>query len=105
MSKDIFESIDDMVSLLHKQIATYGQMKRALRLAELAGVPPKEFKGMVSTRVVEGPYPMSHPWLKATFVLTVDGVKTEFPLKDVHKDLWPDDIRKAYCRHERMKHR
>jgi hypothetical protein len=103
MTKDIFESIDEMVALLHKQIETYGQMKHALRLAELAGVPPKEFKGMVSTRVIEGPYPMARPWIGVTFVLTVDGAKTEFPLKDVHKDLWPEDILAKYRRYEMRK--
>lgn len=100
MTKDIFESIDNMVALLHKQIETYGQMKRALRLAELAGVPPKEFKGKVSTRVIQGPH-MWRPWLKATVVLKIDGTATEFPLVDVHHDLWPEDILRAYRRHKR----
>lgn len=51
----------------------------------------------------EGPYPVSRPWLGATFVLIVDGTKTEFPLKDVHKDLWPEDILAKYRRYGRGK--
>lgn len=100
MTKDIFESIDTMVALLHKKIETYGQMKRALRIAELAGVPPKELKGMVGTRVIEGPH-MGRPWLRATFVLKIDDTKTEFPLVGVHHDLWPDDLLAQYRRHNR----
>ena len=105
MSEELHRKLDEMAVLCMQQVDTIRKYKRALRLAELVGVPPKELKGMVSTRVIEGPYPLSRPWLRATFVLRVDDVKTEVPLTDVHKDLWPDDIRAKYERHQQKRRR
>jgi len=81
-----------------------GQMKRALRIAELLGVHPRALKG----RVRMGTYDMGtnyySPW-KAT-VLRVwvdDDPVREFKLGDVHLELWPTDIRLAFERNEKKK--
>lgn len=100
MSEELHDKLDQMAALCAQQIDTIKKFKRALRIAELAGVPPKELKARVGTRVVQGPH-MWRPWLKATFVLEIDEVKMEFPLGDVHHDLWPDDLLAQYKRHNR----
>lgn len=100
MSGELHDKLDQMAALCAQQIETYGQLKRALRIAELAGVPPKEFKGRAGIRVIQGPHTW-RPWLKATFVLKIDDTKTEIPLADVHHDLWPDDLLAQYRRHKR----
>jgi hypothetical protein len=100
MSEELHDKLDQMAALCAQQIDTIKKFKHALRIAELAGVPPKELKGMVGTGVIEGPH-MRRPWLRATFVLKIDDTKTEIPLADVHHDLWPDDLLAQYRRHKR----
>lgn len=96
--KDIFESIDLMIELLTKQIANHRELKKALRIAEQLGVPPKELKGKVSTSFRNGARSKfdQRPWVKSELVITHDGTKYEFPLLMVHKDLWPEDMLKKY---------
>lgn len=80
---NIFESIDEMVSLCQRKIDLLGQMKRALRIAELLGV---------------------HPWKTTVLRVWVDDDPVrEFKLVDVHLELWPKDLRAAFERNERKK--
>ena len=101
--KDIFENIDHMVELLTQQIEQYRKLKRCLRIAELVGIPPKDLKGQVRFGVVNLGGNQFRPWTQMVARVTIDGVTTDYPLKDVHKDLWPEDTRAAYERW--MKHR
>jgi len=48
---EFYENIDNLCDLLRKQIKLYGELKRSCRIADLLGVPPKELKGKIGTRV------------------------------------------------------
>lgn len=103
--KDIFESIDRLIVLETERIRLLRELKKALRLAELAGVPAKDVKGRMQSSVqstgVSSYDP--RPWLKMVFRLKLEGDTTwrEWPLKDVHKDLWPQSMLDAYAKYER----
>lgn len=94
----VFENMDALVALLHKQIALYGEMKRALMLANIVGIPPKDIKGKMGTTVHSYGRPLySKPWRKDELVVKLDGVEVaRKKLIDVPLDLWPDDIRAEY---------
>lgn len=97
---DIYTNIDEMIVLLHHKIELVTKLKRALRLADLLGIPPKSLKEPVSMRVRDSDaVHQSHPkpWLfKVLSVRVGDAPWEDFALKDVHHDLWPDDMLKAY---------
>lgn len=98
--KDIFESIDQMIPLLTKQIELYRELKKALRIAEQLGVPPKELTGKVSTSVrndMNSPFDPK-PWTRCTFIIKHEATKYEFPLMMVHTDFWPPKMLEAYNR-------
>lgn len=94
---EMYENIDHMVGLLHEQIETCSKLTRAFRLADLLGIPPKELTGKISTRVIDDDR-MFRLWKGAIFVVKYDGVEHRFPLKEVHVDLWPADMRVQYER-------
>jgi hypothetical protein len=92
------DNIDHMVELLHKQIDTYRQLQRGLLLAGLLAVPPKDIKEPLRHSVIEG-CSVLRPWVGAVLRVRIgDGPEQEFPLKDVDRRLWPEDIRRAYER-------
>ena len=96
---DIFQNIDELNVLLHRKIELLGELKRALRIAELVGRSPKDM-GKVTIRVSRNAW--SHdprPWQKATFSVRVgDDPWEDFALSQVHKDLWPEDLLQVYNR-------
>jgi len=101
---DIFSNINELIPKLYKQIELYQELKRALRLAELLGVSPKEMKGKVRAGVIDGrsgPRYDPQPWRGAIFHVTYNGVDHKFPLTKVHKDLWPEEHLRAWERHQK----
>jgi len=101
---NIFESIDEMVALCQRKIDLLGQMKRALRIAELLGVHPRDIRGKIRM----GPYDTGKnyyfPWTTTVLRVWVDDEPVrEFKLVDVHLELWPKDLRAAFERNERKK--
>lgn len=99
----VFENMDELIALLHKQIALYGEMKRALMLANLIGVPPRDIKGKMSCVVYTNGAPLyARPWRTQELVVRLDGVEVaRKKLIDVPLDLWPDDVRLEYERHQK----
>ena len=90
------EAIDELIRLELEKHALQRQMKRSLRLCQLMGWRPKEMPKPVSTSVVPGKS-IHTPWSGADLIIRVDGETTRaVPLKDVHLDLWPDDLRKQF---------
>jgi hypothetical protein len=104
---DVYTNIDEMTVLLQRQIELYQELKRALRLAELLGIPPKELKQKVSTTIRDtGPSSSYNPrpWLfKVLSVRVGDAPRQDFALRDVHHDLWPVDMKQAYAKWEKHK--
>jgi len=99
--KDIYESLDKMMALCHEKIRLMGELKKALRMADLLGIPAKDIKGKLRHEVWAGNGNMRRPWVGAHYTLQLDdGPVHKFPLIDVHKDLWPDDMLAAYKRWE-----
>jgi hypothetical protein len=96
---DAVAAIDEMLVLLHKKIELMRQLKRALLLADLLGLPPKRMTG----KLRQGAYDLEHRsvqrWRGFVLRVTYEGETREFPLKDVHLDLWPADVRAEYERH------
>lgn len=101
----VFENMDELIALLHKQVALYGEMKRALMLANLIGIPPKDIKGkMVTTMHSYGAPLYARPWRTQEIVVTLDGVEVaRKKLIDVPLDLWPDAVRLEYERVQRRR--
>lgn len=105
MTDDIYDSLDKMIDLCERKIKTMKELKRALRLADVLGIPAKNVKGPMRVGVYEG-HSYFRPWTSATLKITYDGEDREFPLMTVHKELWPADILQAYEREQkRMKRR
>jgi len=106
---DVYTNIDEMTVLLQRQIVLYQELKRALRLAELLGIPPKKLKEKISVTIRDtGPSSSYNPrpWLfKVLSVRVGDAPWEDFALKDVHHDLWPDDMKQAYAKLEKHKAR
>jgi hypothetical protein len=104
---DVYTNIDEMTVLLQRQIVLYQELKRALRLAALLGIPPKELKEKVSVTIRDtGPSSNYNPrpWLfKVLSVRVGDAPREDFALRDVHHDLWPDDMKQAYAKWEKHK--
>ena len=100
--KDIFESIDRLTELNLKHNTLLKELKRALRIAELLGIPAKDLKGKVGFRVLRYGDSMFRPWKEMAVRVTLDGKETIVPLLDVHHDLWPEDTLAAYHRWKRQ---
>ena len=92
------DNIDEMIRLSHEQIETLVKLKKGLLLADLLGVPPKDIKGPLRHSVIKGGS-MSRPWVGAVLRVRIgDGPDQEFPLKDVDRRLWPEDMQQAWGR-------
>ena len=100
---EFYDNIDRMCGLLTKQIELYGELKRTCRIADLLGVPPKELKGKVRMDVYDGGAPLyARPWRTRELVIRRDGAEAfRAKLIDVHQDLWPEDVRAEYERHQK----
>ena len=95
---DIYDNIDEMVALCRKKIELMIELKKALRLAELLGVPPKDLKDKVTTSMTGGKSAIL-PWQGAIFSVRVgDGPWEDYALTDVHHDLWPADMLEQFDR-------
>ena len=101
MPPEFYENIDNLCDLLRKQIKLYGELKYSRRIADLLGVPPKELKGKIGTRVhAIGVSTFRRQWNMDELVIRRDGEEVfRAKLIDVHQDLWPDDVRAEYARH------
>jgi hypothetical protein len=99
----MFENMDALIGKLHEQIALYKQLKRALMLANVIGVPPKEIKGKLRASVRNYGRPLyNKPWMQDELVVELDGVEVARKrLIDVPLDLWPEPIRAEYERVQR----
>ena len=93
----LFDAMDEMIVLCAKKVELMKQLKRAYRIAELVGVHPKDLTGVVKTHTIPSGR-MYRPWVGVDFAVTIDGNTQKFPLKDVHHDLWPEDILAQYKR-------
>ena len=97
----MYENIDKMVDLLHQKIALMLQLKKALLIADLIGVPPKEL-GAVRSSVVDTKVlylTESAPWKHKQLVVQRDsGERYTFPLTEVPRYLWPEDVQQAWER-------
>ena len=102
---EFYENIDHLCDLLRQQIEQYGKLKRACRIADLLGVPAKELTGKVTVRI-EPHGSVFFRWRGDQFVVKREG-KEVFRAKliDIPQDLWPDDVRAEYERHQRNKNR
>lgn len=99
----VFTNIDEMLALLRKQIELYGEMKRALLIANLIGIPPKDIKGKMTCGVYTNDAPpYARHWRTQELVVRLDGVEVvRKKMIDVPLDLWPDDVRIEYERHQK----
>lgn len=104
-SDDVYGGIDQLISLTEKKVGLLRELKKCLRIADLVGVPPKELKGMVRVQHRSTGAGSSYdpkPWLHVIYSVRVgDGPWEDFPLKDVHMDLWPLDMIEAYAKWKR----
>jgi hypothetical protein len=98
---DIYDNIDEMISLLHKKAELYGQFKRGLRLAALLGMAPRDMTSPVRHSVRDYDQRPLQRWRGMVLGVTYEGNTREFPLKDVHHDLWPADVLAEYRRWEK----
>ena len=100
---EFYENIDHLRGLLTKQVELYGEFKRACRIADLLGVPPKELTGKVTMGVYDPGTPLyARPWRTRELVVRRDGEEVfRAKLIDVHQDLWPEDVRAEYARHQK----
>jgi len=92
-------AIDELVVLLRKKIDLMGQLKRALLLADLMGMKPKEMTGKLRHGAYDLERRSVQRWRGFVLRVTYDGEARDFPLKDIHLDLWPADLRAEYERH------
>lgn len=102
----LFDAMDEMIVLCAEKVELMKELKRAYRIAELVGVHPKDLKGVVKTHTTPSGR-VYHPWVGADFAVTIDGNTQKFPLKDVHHDLWPEDIlaqHKRFIKKSRVDH-
>ena len=100
---EFYDNLDHLRGLLTKQVELYGELKRACRIADLLGVPPKELKGKVSIGVyAPNNSAFKRRWNMEELVIRRDGEEVfRAKLIDVHQDLWPDDVRAEYERHQK----
>jgi len=98
---EFYENLDDLCDLLRKQIALYGELKRACRIADLLGIPPQKLTGKIGTGIyAPAGSAFKRRWNMEKLVIHRDGEEVfRATLIDVHHDLWPDDVRVEYARH------
>jgi hypothetical protein len=111
------DMMDDLIRLELDKIETIKKLKRCFRIAQLAGVHPNDMKGQVNIRHISGKS-QYRPWVGAKVrvdrvgdwheqnivdrFLDRAGVKgEEHWLTDVHEELWPEDVLKAYKQFKR----
>jgi hypothetical protein len=83
------ENIDELVSLLHRNIDLLLELKRALLIADLLGMKPKEMTGKIGIRVQTTGY---RPRLSDEMIVTLDGAEMlRKPLRDVPREFWPPE--------------
>lgn len=100
---NLIDNIDEMIRLKHEAIETLTKMKRALLLADLLGVSPKDLKEPVRSTVRSGDNTF-RPWVGAVLSVRVgDGPYEDFKMTDVDRRLWPEDMQKAWDRWQRNK--
>jgi hypothetical protein len=96
---DVYEALDRSIELHYDMIENMRELKKALRLAELVGRKPGELKWSLSTRWIEG-HSSFFPWQGARLHVREnhpDGpIEHEVPILDVHRDLWPEHLRRGY---------
>lgn len=95
---DLYENMDDLIKVCHRQIELLIEMRKALLLADLLDIPPKDLKAKLSVRVHHSSvtYDLT-PWKRAVLSVRVGhGEWQDFPLSDVNRRLWPDDMQQAY---------
>lgn len=103
--EDFYTNVDKLIELHEKQNDLMRQLKRAMRMADLVGIPPKEIKGPLVHKVREGPSAF-RPWAGAIYSIRIgDGPWEDFLLTNVHRDLWPDHLREPFDRWERSRDR
>lgn len=98
---DVYQSIDDLIVLCEKKVALLRDLKKALLLADLIGVPAKEVKGSIRHGVCDLEHRLTRRWKGMVLRVTYDGVTNDHPLLDVPHDLWPADVLVEYMRHVR----
>ena len=97
-TKKLIENLTEMIDLQHQQIQQEKQMRRIMYLCLLLDRAPKEMReANVGSHVIEGANPRL-PWKCAKFVVTVDGKEFKFPIMDVSRELWPEDMLASYNR-------
>ena len=96
-------TIDELIALCEKKITLLHQLKKGLIMAELIGVKPGDIKGKLSHGIVSHGTPLyARPWKHDEFVIRLDGEEVfRKKLIEVPQDLWPDDVRAEYERHQR----
>lgn len=97
----MYGNIDRLIELETRKIDLLRQLKKALMLAEMIGVPPKDIKGKMSCAVTSYGTPLyARPWKTEEFIIHLDGEEVfRKRLVDVPQDLWPADILAEYRRH------
>lgn len=95
---DLYENMDDLITACHRQIELLIEMRKALLLADLLGVKPSALKETVRTKVNHSGVTYDPtPWKRAVLSVRVGhGEWQDFPLADVNRRLWPDDMQQAY---------
>ena len=98
LPEGMIDNIDEMIRLSHQKIETLVKLKKCLLLADLLGVPPKDIKGPLRISVTKGGS-VFKPWVGAVLRVRIgDGPDREFPLKDIDRRLWPEDMQRAWGR-------
>jgi hypothetical protein len=100
---EFYENLDHMTQLLVKQISLYRDLRKACRIADLLGIPPKEMTGNITSGVyAPGNSVFQRRWMMEELVIRREGeVVFRARLIDVHQDLWPDDVRAEYERYQK----
>jgi hypothetical protein len=99
----MLDNIDRLIELETQKIDLLRQLKRALMLADLIGVPAKEIKGRLGYGVHAYGTPLyARPWRTDELVIRLDGVEVaRKKLIDVPLDLWPRDVRDEFERQQK----
>lgn len=101
IDEKFFSNCDELIALLREEIDLMGKLKQALRLVELLGLTVAEAKiRKISSKLRDNGrhgYYGARPWEEFDYIGFVDGEEVlRKPLKEVHLDLWPDDLRQKY---------
>ena len=104
---EFYENLDRMTQLLVKQISLYRDLRKACRIADLLGIPPKEMTGKITSGVyAPGNSVFQRRWMMEELVIRREGEEVfRARLIDVHQDLWPDDVRAEYERYQKRNRR